>query len=220
MTILKGDFMKLYLDTANIDEIRDIASWGILDGVTTNPSLMAKEKGEYKKILKEICEIVKGPVSAEVINLEKDDMVKEARELSKLNEYIVIKIPCTVNGLKATKILANEGIKINMTLVFSANQAILATKSGARYVSPFVGRLDDIGNPGVDVVRDIIEIYNKYNFQTEIIFASVRHPEHVRQAALLGAHIATIPYKIFIQLIKHPLTDIGIERFLKDWQSK
>lgn len=211
--------MKLYLDTANIAEIKEIATWGILDGVTTNPSLMAKEKGDYKKILKEICNIVQGPVSGEVISLKTEEMIREARDLSKISEHIVVKIPCTVDGLKATKVLAREKIRVNMTLVFSANQAILAAKSGACFVSPFVGRLDDIGNPGLEVVKDILQVFDNYNFSTQIIFASVRHPEHVRQAALVGVHIATIPYKVFTQLIKHPLTDVGIERFLKDWQA-
>lgn len=212
--------MKLYLDTANIEEIKEIASWGILDGVTTNPSLMSKEKGDYKKILKEICDIVKGPVSGEVISLKTDEMVREAKELSKISEYLVIKIPCTVDGLKATKILSKDGIKVNMTLIFSPNQAILAAKAGAAYVSPFVGRLDDIGNPGIEVVNDIQTIYRNYNFKTQIIFASIRHPEHVRQAALLGVDIATIPYMVFIQLVRHPLTDVGITKFLEDWQKK
>jgi transaldolase len=212
--------MKLYLDTANIEEIREIANWGVLDGVTTNPSLMAKEKGDYKKILKEICNIVKGPVSGEVLSLRTDEMVIEARHLSKINEHIVIKIPCTVDGIRATKILSSEGINVNMTLVFSSNQALLAAKAGAAYVSPFVGRLDDIGNPGIEVVHDILTVYNNYNLKTQIIFASVRHPEHVRQAALLGVHICTIPYKVFTQLIKHSLTDVGIKKFLEDWQKK
>lgn len=212
--------MQLYLDTANVDEIKEIAGWGILDGVTTNPSLMAKEKGDYRKILKEICEIVKGPVSGEVLDLKSDGMIKEARDLSKISEYIVIKIPCTVEGLKATKILSKEGINVNMTLVFSANQALLAAKAGAAYVSPFVGRLDDIGNPGIEVVNDILTIYRNYNFKTKLIFASVRHPEHVRQAALLGVDICTIPYKVFTNLIHHSLTDVGITRFLEDWQKK
>ncbi len=212
--------MKLYLDTANIDEIREIAQWGILDGVTTNPSLMAKEKGDYKKILREICDIVKGPVSGEVISLKTDEMVKEARDLSKLSEHIVTKIPCCVDGLKATKLLSKEGINVNMTLIFSANQALLAAKAGAAYVSPFVGRLDDIGNPGIEVVNDIITVYENYNFKTQIIFASVRHPEHVRQAALIGVDICTIPYKVFKQLIKHTLTDAGITKFLEDWHAR
>ncbi len=212
--------MKLYLDTANIDEIREIASWGILDGVTTNLTLMAKEKGDYKKILEEICSIVKGPVSGEVISLNFEDMVKEAKELSRISEFIVIKIPCCVEGIKATRILSEDGIKVNMTLVFSPNQAILAARAGAAYVSPFVGRLDDIGNPGVEVVNDIIRIYRNYNFKTQIIFASVRHPEHVRQAALLGVDICTIPYHVFTQLVRHILTDAGIKKFLDDWQKR
>ncbi|OGC41941.1 fructose-6-phosphate aldolase [candidate division WOR-3 bacterium RBG_13_43_14] len=212
--------MKLYLDTANIEQIREIAGWGILDGVTTNPSLMAKEKGDYKKILKEICDIVKGPVSGEVLSLEKDSMVEEARELSSISEHVVIKIPCTADGLKATRQLNSENIPVNMTLVFSANQGLLGIKAGARYISSFVGRLDDIGNPGINVVEDLLALINLYRYDTEVIFASIRHPEHVRQAAIIGSHIATIPYNIFIQLIKHPLTDVGIERFLKDWQNK
>ncbi|MCK4756255.1 fructose-6-phosphate aldolase [candidate division WOR-3 bacterium] len=212
--------MKLYLDTANVEQIREIADWGVLDGVTTNPSLMAKEKGDYKKILKEICDIVKGPVSGEVISLEKDGMIKEARDLSKISEHVVVKIPCTVNGLKATKVLAKERIRVNMTLVFSPNQVLLAARAGASFISPFLGRLDDIGNPGMNVVYDGMDILNNYDFNSEMIFASVRHPEHVRQAALAGVHIATIPYKVFKQLIQHPLTDVGIERFLKDWQNR
>ncbi|TET59875.1 MAG: fructose-6-phosphate aldolase [Candidatus Stahlbacteria bacterium] len=212
--------MKLYLDTANVEQIREIADWGVLDGVTTNPSLMAKEKGDYKKILKEICDIVKGPVSGEVISLEKDGMIKEARDLSKISEHVVVKIPCTVNGLKATKVLAKERIRVNMTLVFSPNQVLLAARVGASFISPFLGRLDDIGNPGMNVVYDGMDILNNYDFNSEMIFASVRHPEHVRQAALAGVHIATIPYKVFKQLIQHPLTDVGIERFLKDWQNR
>ncbi len=212
--------MQLYLDTANVDEIKEIAQWGVLDGVTTNPTLMAREKGDYKEILKEICQIVKGPVSGEVLSLKADEQIKEARELSQLSEYLVIKIPCTVDGLKATKVLSKEGINVNMTLVFSANQALLAAKAGAAYVSPFVGRLDDIGNPGIEVVNDILTIYRNYNFKTKIIFASVRHPEHVRQAALLGVDICTIPYKVFTLLIKHSLTDVGITKFLEDWKMK
>jgi len=212
--------MHLYLDTANVEQIKEIAGWGVLDGVTTNPSLMAKEKGDYRKILKEICDIVKGPVSAEVLALERDKMVSEARELSKISEHIVIKIPCTVEGLKATKTLVKEGIKVNMTLVFSPNQALLAAKAGATYVSPFVGRFDDIGQKGVAVVQEIFTVLKNYSFATKIIFASVRHPDHVREAALLGVDIATIPYNVFVQLVKHVLTDVGIERFLKDWEKR
>lgn len=212
--------MKLYLDTANVDEIREIVGWGILDGITTNPSLLAKEKGDYRKILKEICVLVKAPVSAEVLSTDPEAIIQEARELSSISEHIVIKIPCTVPGLVTTRQLAGYGIKVNMTLVFSPNQALLAAKAGAAYVSPFVGRLDDAGNPGVQVVSEIMEIYRRFAYPTQVIFASVRHPDHVRQAALIGSHIATIPYKVFKQLIHHPLTDIGIERFAKDWQQR
>lgn len=212
--------MKLFLDTANVDEVREIARWGILDGVTTNPSLMAREKGDYRAILREICDIVRGPVSGEVLGRDSRGMIEEARQLHGISEHLVVKIPCTAEGLIATKALRSEGIRVNMTLVFSANQALLAAKAGAAYASPFVGRLDDAGNPGAGVVEDIVRIYRGFGFATEVIFASVRHPEHVRQAALMGAHIATIPYQVFGLLIKHPLTDVGIERFLKDWQSK
>ncbi len=212
--------MHLYLDTANVEEIKEIAGWGILAGVTTNPSLMAKEKGDYKKILKEICDIVKGPVSAEVLALDSEKMIAEARELARISEFIVIKIPCTVEGLKATKVLVKEGINVNMTLVFSPNQALLASRAGATYISPFVGRLDDIGHKGVEIVQEIVTVVRNYNFPTKIIFASVRHPDHIREAALMGVDIATIPYKVFTQLIKHSLTDVGIERFLKDWEKR
>jgi transaldolase len=188
-----------------MEEVREIAGWGILDGVTTNPSLMAKEKGDYRVILKTICDLGKGPVSGEVISLNSEAMVREAKDIASLSEHMVIKIPCTVEGLKATKALEAEDIHVNMTLVFSANQALLAAKAGASYISPFVGRLDDIGNPGIDVVQDIL---------------SILETEHVRQAALCGCHVATIPYKVFTQLVRHALTDIGIERFLKDWQSR
>ncbi|HEX7320765.1 MAG TPA: fructose-6-phosphate aldolase [bacterium] len=212
--------MKLFLDTANVEEVREIAGWGILDGVTTNPSLMAKEKGDYRSILKTICDIVKGPVSGEVLSLKSEAMIREAKDIAGLSEYIVVKVPCTVEGLKTTRALEAEGIHVNMTLVFSANQALLAAKAGASYISPFVGRLDDIGNPGIDVVQDILSILETYGLASRVIFASVRHPEHVRQAALCGCHIATIPYKVFNQLVRHALTDTGIERFLKDWQSR
>ncbi|OPX18171.1 fructose-6-phosphate aldolase [candidate division WOR-3 bacterium 4484_100] len=212
--------MKLYLDTANLQEIKEIAQWGVLDGVTTNPTLISREEGDYRKILKEICDVVKGPVSGEVLSLKSDEMVAEARELSKISEHIVVKIPCTVDGLKATRILSQEGIRVNMTLIFSANQAILAAKAGASFISPFVGRLDDIANPGIEVIKDILEILNNYDFSSQLIFASVRHPEHVRQAAILGTHIVTMPYRVFSLMIKHPLTDIGIERFLNDWKKR
>lgn len=210
--------MKLFVDTANIDEIREINEWGVIDGVTTNPSLIAKEGRDFKRVVKEISNIIDGPISAEVISLEKDGMIEEARDLAKIHPNIVIKIPMTKDGLKAVKVLTSEGIKTNVTLVFSPNQALLAARAGATYVSPFIGRLDDIGNKGMNIVNDIVQIFDMHGIDTEIIAASIRHPVHVIEAAKAGAHIATIPYKVFIQMLKHPLTDIGIERFLKDWE--
>lgn len=209
--------MKLFIDTANIDEIKEINEWGVICGVTTNPSLIAKEGRDFKEVVKEIANIVDGPISAEVISLDKEGMLKEARELVKIHPNIVIKIPMTKEGLKAVKVLSEEKIKTNVTLIFSANQALLAAKAGATYVSPFVGRLDDIGNEGVNIIEDIVQIFNIHNIDTEIIAASIRHPIHVLDAAKAGAHISTIPYKVFIQMLAHPLTDIGIEKFLKDW---
>ncbi len=211
--------MKIFIDTANINEIREANALGIVDGVTTNPSLIAKEGKDFIEVVKEICSIVDGPVSAEVVSLKADDMVKEARPLAKIHKNIVIKIPLTAEGLKATKILSGEGIKTNVTLCFSATQALLAAKAGATYVSPFIGRLDDIGQVGMDLIRDIKIIYSNYNFKTEIIVASVRNPVHVLLAAKLGADIATIPFGVINMLVKHPLTDIGLEKFLKDWQN-
>ena len=211
--------MKLFIDTANINEIREAASLGIIDGVTTNPTLIAKEGRDFIDVVKEICGMVDGPISAEVISLKSDEMVREARPLSKINKNIVIKIPITSEGLKATKILSGEGIKTNLTLCFSPTQALLAAKSGATYVSPFVGRLDDISQDGMGLIREIKTIYSNYNIKTQIIVASVRHPLHVLEAAKIGADIATVPYKVLMTLVKHPLTDMGIERFLKDWQS-
>lgn len=211
--------MKIFLDTANIDEIKEGASWGIVDGVTTNPSLIAKEKRDFKEVVKEICEIVDGPISAEVISEDAEGMVKEARELVKIHKNIVVKIPMTVEGLKAVSTVSKEGIKTNVTLIFSANQALLAAKAGATYVSPFLGRVDDIGSEGMELVRTIVEIFDIYGFDTEVIAASVRHPLHVVDAALAGSHIATIPMKVLQQMVKHPLTDKGIESFMKDWQS-
>ena len=210
--------MKIFLDTANVEQIREAASWGIIDGVTTNPSLIAKEGRDFKEVVKEICEIVNGSISAEVISLDADGMVEEARELAKIHKNIVIKIPMTVEGLKAVKRLSAEGIKTNVTLVFSANQALLAMKAGATYVSPFVGRLDDIGHVGMDLVAQVMDIIDNYGFETEVIVASVRHPTHVLEAALLGAHIATVPYAVLEKMVKHPKTDEGIDRFLKDWE--
>lgn len=210
--------MKIFLDTANIDEIKEGASWGIVDGVTTNPSLIAKEKRDFKEVVKEICEIVDGPISAEVISEDSEGMIKEARELVKIHKNIVVKIPMTVEGLKAVSTVSKEGIKTNVTLIFSANQALLAAKAGATYVSPFLGRVDDIGSEGMELVRTIVEIFDIYGFDTEVIAASVRHPLHVVDAALAGSHIATIPMKVLQQMVKHPLTDKGIESFMKDWQ--
>ncbi len=211
--------MKFFIDTANVDEIRQANDMGILDGVTTNPTLVAKEGREFKDLIREICGIVKGPVSAEVISLEEEGMIKEARELSKLADNIVIKIPVCIEGLKATKMLSAEGIRVNMTLIFSPSQGLLAAKAGAAYASPFVGRLDDHSDYGMDLVEQMVRIYQNYGFETEVIVASIRNPTHVVQAALMGAHIATIPFKVISQLVKHPLTDIGIDRFLADWKS-
>jgi len=210
--------MKLFIDTANVDEIREINEWGVLSGVTTNPSLIAKEGRDFKEVIKEIAEIVDGPISAEVISLDKDGMIKEARELARIHRNIVIKIPMTAEGLKAVNVLSQEGIKTNVTLIFSPNQALLAAKAGASYVSPFIGRLDDISNEGMEIVRDIVHIYGMHSIYTKVIAASVRNPMHVIEAAKAGAHIATIPYNVFKQMVNHPLTDIGIERFLKDWE--
>lgn len=214
--------MKIFIDTANVDEIREIASWGILDGVTTNPTLLSKEikrtKRKPEDILKEICDIVKGPVSAEVIALDWEGIFKQGKELAKISEYITIKVPMTKDGLKATKILRAEGIMTNMTLVFSANQAVLAAKAGTTFVSPFIGRLDDIGNEGMTIIEEIMDIYDNYGYETEVIVASIRHPIHIVQAGRIGADIVTVPFNVLEKMIQHPLTDIGIERFLKDWK--
>lgn len=210
--------MKIFVDTANIKEIEELVSWGIIEGATTNPTLISREEGDPKDIIKKICELVKGPVSAEVVSQDAEGMIKEARELAKIDEHVVIKIPMTVEGLKAIKVLSQEGIKCNTTLVFTPMQALLAAKAGARYVSPFVGRLDDISSYGMRLIEDILTIFDNYGFNTEVIVASIRHPMHVLEAALMGAHITTIPPKVIRQLVNHPLTDIGIERFLKDWE--
>lgn len=211
--------MEFFLDTANLDEIRDTASYGILDGVTTNPTLVSKE-GEQKgfaELVKEICEIVDGPVSAEVLSTDIERMLQEARQLAKIDERVVVKLPLTEDGIKATKIVSDEGINVNVTLCFSPSQALLAAKAGAAYISPFVGRLDDISESGMQLIRDIVVIFNNYNFKTKVLVASVRHPDHIVQSAKAGAHVASMPYKVFKQLFKHPLTDIGLERFLADW---
>lgn len=210
--------MKFFIDTANIDEIKKASELGLLDGVTTNPSLIAKEGREFKELIKEICGIVEGPVSAEVVSIEAEGMVSEARDLVKIADNIVVKIPLIKEGLKAVKILSGEGIKTNVTLCFSAVQALMAAKAGADYISPFVGRLDDIGQTGMELVEQIITIYEAYGLETEVIVASIRNPIHVLDAALMGADISTIPYKVMEQLIKHPLTNIGLENFLADWK--
>lgn len=209
--------MKLFIDTANTEEIRKANDLGVICGVTTNPSLIAKEGLVFEEVIKEITEIVDGPISAEVISLEADKMVEEALELAKIHKNIVIKLPMTLEGLKATKRLTAKGIRTNVTLIFSATQALLAARAGATYVSPFLGRLDDVGTEGMQLVRDIAEIFAVHDIPTEIIAASVRNPLHVLDAAKAGAHIATVPYNVIVQMTKHPLTDAGIERFLKDW---
>ena len=209
--------MKIFIDTANVEEIKRISKWGILDGATTNPSLIAKEGRELKEVVEEICSIVDGPISAEVISLNCNDMVKEARDLAKIHKNIVIKIPMCEEGIKAVNILSKEGIRTNVTLIFSPQQALIAAKAGASFVSPFVGRLDDIGMDGVSSIKDIAEIFKIYDIKTEIIAASIRHPMHVLEVAKAGSHIATVPYKVLMQMIKHPLTDIGIEKFLEDY---
>ncbi len=210
--------MKFFIDTANIDEIKEAHSMGMVDGVTTNPSLIAKEGRNFEEIIKEICEIVDGPISAEVISLDTEGMVKEARHLAKIHDNIVIKIPMTVDGIKAVRKLSEEGIKTNVTLVFSPLQALMAAKAGATYVSPFVGRLDDLSHEGLFLVEQIAEIYSNYAFDTEIIVASVRNPLHVLDSAMIGADIATIPFNVLGKLAAHPLTDKGIKAFLEDWE--
>lgn len=209
--------MKIFIDTANVEEIREASKLGVLSGVTTNPSLIAKEGRSVKDVVEEICSIVDGPISAEVISLKADKMVEEARELVKLHKNIVIKIPMCTEGLEAVSILSKEGIKTNVTLIFSQLQALLAARAGAAYVSPFLGRLDDIGNPGINMVKQIVEIFKIHDIKTEIISASIRNPMHVLDVALAGSHIATIPYNVIIQMSKHTLTDQGIEKFLADY---
>lgn len=211
--------MKIFIDTANVEHIREANDLGVICGVTTNPSLIAKEGKNFVEVVKEITTIVDGPISAEVMSLEHEGMVDEAKQLVKIHENIVIKIPMTLEGLKAVKILSKEGIKTNVTLIFSSTQALLAARAGATYVSPFLGRLDDIGTNGMALIEEIVDIFDVHAIETEVIAASIRNPLHVIDAARLGCHIATIPYNVIIQMVKHPLTDAGIERFLKDWQS-
>ena len=209
--------MKFFIDTANIAEIKEAASMGVLDGVTTNPSLVAKEGKDFRKLLEEICVIVDGPISAEVISMEFDGIMKEGRELSKIHRNIVVKVPLIKEGLKAVKALKAEGIRTNVTLCFSPTQALVAAKAGAYFISPFIGRLDDVSTNGMDLIRQIVTIYRNYKFDTQVLVASVRHPLHVVEAAMIGADICTIPFKVIEQLIKHPLTDIGLQKFLEDW---
>jgi len=211
--------MKLFVDTANIKEIEEAVSWGIVSGVTTNPTLVSTQgKVDFKETIQHICELVQGPVSAEVVSLDAENMIKEARQIATWSPHVVIKIPMTWEGIKAVKALSKEGIKTNVTLVFSPNQGLLAGLAGATYVSPFVGRLDDAGHDGMDVVSDIVQIYRQYNMPTQVIAASIRHPQHCVAAAKAGAHIATVPFKVLKQMAMHPLTDNGIERFLADWK--
>ena len=210
--------MKLFLDTANVSHIKEASELGVICGVTTNPSLIAKEGRDFIEVVKEITSIVDGPISAEVISLDHKEMVTEARELVKIHKNIVIKIPMTLEGLKAVKILTAEGVKTNVTLIFSSTQALLAARAGATYVSPFLGRLDDVGTNGMALIEEIVDIFDIHEIKTEVIAASIRHSIHVIEAARLGAHIATVPYSVIVQMSKHPLTDSGIERFLKDWE--
>lgn len=210
--------MKFFIDTANLSEIKEAKSLGLIDGVTTNPTLVSKEGREFKKLVYEICEVVDGPVSAEVVATEEEGMIKEAKELIKIHKHVVVKIPMIPEGLKAVRRLAEKGVRINVTLVFSPTQAILAAKAGATYVSPFVGRLDDVSEMGMGLIEQIVKIYKNYNFQTQVLVASVRNPVHVVQAALMGADVVTLPFAVLKQLPKHPLTDVGLKKFLADWE--
>jgi transaldolase len=210
--------MKFFIDTANIGEIKEAAAMGVLDGVTTNPSLISKEKGKFEDIIRQICEIVDGPISAEAVSIDHNGIVKEAEQLAKIHENIVVKVPCILEGLKATKTLKEMDIDVNMTLVFSPTQALLAAKAGARFVSPFIGRLDDISQRGMDLVEQIVQMYDNYAFDTEVLVASVRNPLHVVESALIGADVITMPFAVIQKLAKHPLTDVGLEKFLADWE--
>ena len=210
--------MKIFLDTASLKEIREGAALGLVDGVTTNPSLLAKESGEPEEILRQICAAVDGPISAEVVATDSEGMMREGRHWAEVHKNIVVKCPCTWEGLKATRALTTEGHRVNVTLIFSPTQALLAAKAGARFVSPFVGRLDDIATPGMELVADIVQILDNYDYDCEVLAASLRHPIHVVEAARVGAHIGTMPYAVFQSLLKHPLTDIGLKKFLEDWE--
>jgi len=210
--------MKLYLDTANLERIRKLNQMGVVDGVTTNPSLVAKESGEFEEIIVSICKEVKGPVSAEVVSTDHDGMVREAKHLASLDPHVVVKIPIIPEGLRATKTVSSMGIPVNMTLVFSANQGLLAAKAGASYISPFIGRLDDVGQRGMELVEDLVKIRDNYHFRAQVLVGSIRHPLHVVEAAKIGADIATMPPEVMEKMVQHPLTDIGLKRFLEDWQ--
>jgi transaldolase len=210
--------MKIFIDSGNLKEIESLVPIGIIDGITTNPSLLAKEGGDYKALLKRICDIVQGPTSAEVVATDLDGMLREGRHWAGLHKNITVKVPCTLDGLKATRALSADGHKVNVTLIFSATQALLAAKAGATFVSPFVGRLDDIAAPGMELVADIVQIFDNYDFDCEVLAASLRHPIHVVEAAKIGAHVGTMPMAVLTSLLKHPLTDIGLKRFLDDWE--
>lgn len=211
--------MFLFIDSANVEEIREVSEWGVISGVTTNPSLIAKEGRNFKQVVQEICSIVDGPISAEVVSLKAQDMVPEAEELAAIHPNVIIKVPMTEEGLKAVYLLSKKGIKTNVTLIFSANQALLAARAGAAFVSPFVGRIDDVGQDGLGVVADTVQVFAQHGLETEIIAASIRHPLHVLDAAKVGADIATVPYGILKKMVRHPLTDLGIQSFLKDWET-
>ncbi len=210
--------MKFFLDSANMAEIKESAALGLIDGVTTNPSLVAKEKKDFKKLIEEICQVVDGPISAEVVATDEEGMIEEGKALSKIHKNVVVKVPMTPNGLKATRRFVNDGIRVNVTLIFSPAQALLAAKAGASYVSPFIGRLDDVGQVGMDLIDQIATIFSNYSFQTEILVASIRNPIHVVEAAQIGADVATMPFSVLQQLFKHPLTDAGLAKFLSDWE--
>jgi transaldolase len=218
--MLEGTTMMIFLDTGNTKEIKEAASWGVLDGITTNPSLVAKEGRSFKDLLKEICSLVDGPISAEVVSVEGDAMVKEGKDLATVHKNIVVKVPLIPEGLKACKALTSQGIRVNVTLCFSPNQALLAAKAGAWCVSPFIGRLDDISQNGMELIRDIVTIYRNYQYKTKVLVASVRSPQHVVEAAKIGGDICTMPYTVYKQLVQHPLTDSGLKKFLADWDKQ
>ena len=211
--------MRLFIDSANVDEIREVSDWGVISGVTTNPSLIAKEGRNFFQVVQEICSIVDGPISAEVVSLKAQDMIPEAETLAAIHPNVIIKVPMTEEGLKAVSILSKQGIKTNVTLVFSANQALLAARAGAAFVSPFVGRIDDVGQDGIQVVAETVQVFAQHGLETEIIAASIRHPLHVLDAAKVGSDIATVPYGVLKKMVRHPLTDVGVDRFLKDWET-